>query len=262
VIAQALRKSGAVVVLTGAGISAESGIPTFRGEEGYWTVGSRHYQPSELATRQAFSQMPEEIWSWYLYRRAVCRAAQPNAGHQALLQMSQLLGERFWLVTQNVDGLHLRVGHDPKRTFEIHGNIDYYRCWEDCCPDRHRLPEEWLDFQRQQKLTSDQLKGLKCPSCGALARPHVLWFDECYDEETYRLESSRLVARKASLLVSVGTSGATNLPLQMRTLALSAGAHLVDINPEVNPFSDTAHQWMRCSASEGLQRVLEAVKKS
>ena len=261
-ITSALQKPGLIVVLTGAGISAESGIPTFRGEEGYWKVGSRHYQPSELATRAAFSRMPSEIWSWYLYRRAVCRAAQPNRGHLALLELSQILGERFLLVTQNVDGLHLRVGHDGAHTYEIHGNIDFYRCWEDCSRERYRLPEDWLDFERQHRLSETQMAQLRCPGCGALGRPHVLWFDECYDEEIYRLESSRRAASRATLLISVGTSGATNLPMQMRNLALSVGAGLIDINPEANPFADTAHQWMRCSASEGLRRVLEAVKNS
>ena len=102
-------------------------MPTFRGKEGYWTVGSRNYHPQELATREAFSHMPDEVWRWYLYRRSVCRRAAPNAGHMALVRLEERFGERFALVTQNVDGLHLRAGSSRERTFEIHGNIDYLR---------------------------------------------------------------------------------------------------------------------------------------
>jgi NAD-dependent deacetylase len=119
---------GLIVFLTGAGISAESGVPTFRGPEGYWRVGSRHYQPTELATAAAFAQIPEEVWRWYLYRRAVCRVAEPNAAHLALVEAERRLGERFLLVTQNVDGLHGRAGSSAARTYQIHGNIDFCRC--------------------------------------------------------------------------------------------------------------------------------------
>ncbi|HVV49677.1 MAG TPA: Sir2 family NAD-dependent protein deacetylase, partial [Polyangia bacterium] len=101
---------GPIVFLTGAGISAESGIPTFRGAEGYWRVGSRNYQPTEMAAAAAFARMPEEVWRWYLYRRGVCRAAAPNDAHRALVALERRLGARFLLVTQNVDGLHLRAG--------------------------------------------------------------------------------------------------------------------------------------------------------
>ena len=115
-LAAALSQGGPLVVVTGAGVSAESGIPTFRGKEGYWTVGSRVYQPQELATQAAFRRMPEEIWRWYLYRLGVCRAAAPNPGHVALVELERALGDRFLLVTQNVDGLHPRAGSSPGRT--------------------------------------------------------------------------------------------------------------------------------------------------
>ena len=97
----AVRQPGPVVVLTGAGISAESGIPTFRGAEGYWTVGSRNYRPEELSTFEAFARMPAEVWSWYLYRRSVCREAAPNPAHRALVELESALGDDFVLITQN-----------------------------------------------------------------------------------------------------------------------------------------------------------------
>ncbi|MEO1335399.1 MAG: Sir2 family NAD-dependent protein deacetylase, partial [Myxococcota bacterium] len=125
---------GPIVVLTGAGISAESGIPTFRGKDGYWTVGTRNYHPQEMATRAAFEAMPEEVWRWYLYRRSVCRAAQPNAAHEALVKLEDALGERFQLVTQNVDGLHQSAGN--QRVFAIHGHLDQWRSGHDEPPEQ------------------------------------------------------------------------------------------------------------------------------
>jgi NAD-dependent deacetylase len=152
-----------------------------------------------------------------------------------------LLGDRFRLVTQNVDGLHIRAGNSPPRTYQIHGNIDYARCAEAC--DRHvwRLPEELgLDKKRGQTLTADEGGRLRCPRCNGWARPQVLWFDEYYDEEYYRFDSSIRAAASADILVVLGTSGATNLPLQMGQHAASAGALIVDINLEANPFSRLA----------------------
>src|SRR5215207_6618704 len=128
----ALGRSGLIVFLTGAGISAESGIPTFRGKEGYWTVGSTEYHPQELATSTAFRRMPWAVWAWYLYRRRVCRAAAPNDAHRALVRAEASLGDRFLLITQNVDGLHRRAGSSAERTYEIHGNIELARCADAC----------------------------------------------------------------------------------------------------------------------------------
>ncbi len=263
---QRLRRAGLIVFLTGAGISAESGIPTFRGEEGYWTVGAREYHPQELATLHAFTQMPEEVWAWYLYRRAVCRAAQPNAGHLALVQLEKFLGDNFLLVTQNVDGLHLRAGNTPERTYQVHGNIDYYRCAGECGPQSWPLGPGFEPWAKGQKLTPEQVALLRCPACGQWARPHVLWFDECYDEPTYRYHSSRSAAGRAGALISVGTSGATNLPMQMGRLVEGRGAFLVDINPNRNPFAELAQGsggiWLRGSASLGLAQVATAIQTS
>lgn len=258
-----LKQGGPVVFLTGAGISAESGIPTFRGEEGYWSVGSREYRPQELATRHAFSEIPWDVWAWYLYRRQVCRSAQPNRGHTILVELEQWLGERFMLVTQNVDGLHLRCGNSADKTYEVHGNLDYYRCWEDCTTRRFPLEDRFAGFAKGQALTAEEKASLVCPLCGAMARPHVLWFDECYTEETYRYDSSRAAAARAGALVSIGTSGATNLPVQMGYIAAQRGAFLVDINPDSNPFSRLAEEsggkWLRGSASQGLEQIRQAL---
>jgi NAD-dependent deacetylase len=259
----AASESGTLVVLSGAGISAESGIPTFRGKEGYWTVGSHEYQPEEMATLAMFSVQPEEVWSWYLYRRGVCRAAEPNAGHRAVVRLEELLGERFLLITQNVDGLHLRAGSSPARTYQIHGNIDFMRCARECGAPFAPLPE----LPRKGKgeaLTDEERAALRCARCGGPTRPHVLWFDECYDEEHFRFHSSLRAATEASVLVVVGTSGATNLPMQVGQAALYSGAAIVDINPEPNPFSALASRaergfYLQGSASSYLPLLADAI---
>jgi NAD-dependent deacetylase len=227
-----------IVVLTGAGISAESGIPTFRGKEGYWTVGSREYHPQELATRAAFEQMPWDVWAWYLYRRGVCRRAEPNAAHRALATVD------CELITQNVDGLHRRAG--SPRVYPIHGDIDRMRCAADCTLDVYAMPDDVSEPRTQ----------LRCPRCGGMARPHVLWFDESYDEERFFLETSRRLAAQARTLIVVGTSAQTNLPWQIVSIALRAGAHVIDINLEDNPFGDLAHETIRAPAAEAIPALL------
>ena len=231
------RGPGQLVVMTGAGLSAESGIPTFRGEEGYWTVGAKEYHPQEMATLSMFSARPEEVWAWYLYRRTVCRGASPNAGHEAVVRMERALGDRFLLITQNVDGLHLRAGNTLERTYQIHGNIDFARCARECGAPLWPLPDDLPAKGKGKPLVDDERRRLRCPSCGGWARPHVLWFDECYDEEHFRFQSSLRAASEARMLLVVGTSGATNLPRQVGQVALASGATIVDINPEPNPFS-------------------------
>ncbi|MFO0684127.1 MAG: Sir2 family NAD-dependent protein deacetylase [Sandaracinus sp.] len=239
--ARALESAGPIVFLTGAGISAESGIPTFRGPEGYWRIGSRNYQPESLATRAAFEQMPEEIWAWYLYRRAVCRAARPNAAHLALVAIEKVLGERFLLVTQNVDGLHLRAGSSKERCYEIHGNIDFMRC-EDEHPRLRPIPPSLpTDWPKTRKLGEADRAALACCGGGELARPHVLWFDESYDEELFRFESSMAAGAAAAMLVVIGTSGATTLPSHLVSLAVHRGIPLVVIGPDESPFTRAAY---------------------
>ena len=256
---------GRVAVLTGAGVSAESGIPTFRGPEGYWTVGSREYRPEEMATFAMFSRDPDEVWQWYLYRLGVCRGAEPNPAHAALRDMEELLGDRFTLITQNVDGLHLRAGNSPERTYQIHGNIEFMRCAADCSPGVLPLPEEVRPKGRGEPLGEAERAALVCPRCRARARPHVLWFDECYDEGHYRFDSSLRAGREARLLLIAGTSGATNLPVMVGREAARQGALLVDVNPETGPFAVAAERsggfHCRGPAGEILPAVAEALRR-
>ncbi len=243
----AKSRGGQILVLTGAGISAESGIPTFRGKEGYWRVGSVNYHPQELATFSAFQRMPEEVWSWYLFRRGACRAAQPNDAHRALAQLEQQLGRRYLLITQNVDGLHLRAGSSRERTYEVHGNIDFARCSAHCS-GVFELPTAFLEcaantnpeWPKERRLSPAEAELLRCSQCGAWLRPHVLWFDESYDEALFRFESSLNAADEASLLLVIGTTGSTNLPLHVARVAARNAAAMLVLNPEPNAFSQIA----------------------
>ena len=236
----ALDRPGHVIALTGAGVSAESGIPTFRGKDGYWTVGAREYHPQELATQAAFRAMPWDVWAWYLYRRGVCRRAEPNPGHRALARLAARLPDRFALVTQNVDGLHRRAGSPDATTFAIHGDISLARCAADCVLDRWPIPDEVPDLARGDAVDQATRARLVCPRCGGIARPHVLWFDESYDEPRFFLDTVRRLAGQAALVVVAGTSAQTNLPWMVVRRAAAAGATIVDVNLEDNPFGDIA----------------------
>ncbi|MBX7195278.1 MAG: RNA polymerase subunit sigma [Sandaracinaceae bacterium] len=261
----ALASPGPIVFLTGAGISAESGIPTFRGPEGYWRVGSRNYRAEELATYAAFLEMPEEVWAWYLYRRGVCRAGAPNPAHLALVEAERLLGDRFLLLTQNVDGLHLRAGNTLPRTFQVHGNIDYLRCEEEH-PTIRPIPEAIdVAWSKDRKLTKEESALLRCCH-GRWSRPHVLWFDESYDEPLFRFESSLRAGLDASMLVVVGTSGATTLPTYVVATAAKRNIPLVCINADPSPFTEQTASLdnglvFLGTAGEHLPKVLDALRQ-
>lgn len=233
-------RDGLIIALTGAGISAESGIPTFRGEEGYWTVGSQVYRPQDMATNAAFRRMPDDVWQWYLYRRTVCNRAEPNAGHAAVVGLEQGLGERFRVITQNVDGLHLRAGNSLERTYQVHGNIDYMRCFEECSAELFAIPDGIGEIERDTTVAPEAMALLRCPRCQERARPHVLWFDESYDEERFRFESSIRDAAAAALILIIGTSASTSLPWHVVQLGAQVGACLIDINIADNPFGEIA----------------------
>jgi NAD-dependent deacetylase len=253
---------GRLTVLTGAGISAESGIPTFRGPEGYWTVGSKEYQPEQMATYAMFSRHPWEIWAWYLYRRTVCIKAEPNAGHLAIAEMEKIFGDRFRLITQNVDGLHLRAGNTEERTFQIHGNLHVLRCAAGCSPQLLPFPSLIGEKNKNEPVTEAEKALLICPRCKGLVRPHVLWFDEYYDEHFFRAESALHRASTTDLLMVIGTAGATNLPMQIGGIvSANPRAIFIDINVNNNPFRDLAKNHpggivMEGGSGESLAKIL------
>ena len=259
----AIPSSPTILVLTGAGISAESGIPTFRGSEGYWVVGSRNYMPEEMATQRMFVAHPDEVWRWYLYRFGLCRHALPNLAHTALVDLESSFGERFRLVTQNIDGLHRRAGSSVERTFCIHGDSAYVRCSRECGTGLLPLTDVEVT-SLENELTKETQARLKCEHCGAWLRPHVLWFDEYYDEENYRADSAIRAAAQADVLLVIGTSGATNLPMQIANLCARRGATIIDVNPEPNPFGDMANRnkygiTIRQTACEALPQIVDSL---
>ncbi len=222
-------------VLTGAGISAESGIPTFRGKDGLWNK----YDPMELATPEAFKRDPKLVWEWYDWRRQLIAKAQPNEGHKVLVEMEKNFPD-FWLITQNVDGLHQRAG--SKKVIELHGNIWKLRCVscgkED--PDyRAPLPEIPPE----------------CESCGGLLRPGVVWFGESLPMDA--LQRAYELSEDAEVFIVVGTSAQVYPAAELPFVAKRGGAKLIEVNPEETPVTPHADVSIRESASTGLRKVLE-----
>jgi NAD-dependent deacetylase len=257
------RSGRQLTVLTGAGISVESDIPTFRGAGGYWQVGSKEYKPQEIATRRMFEKRPDDVWAWYLFRRGVCRKARPNRGHLALVELERLFQGRFTLITQNVDGLHARAGSDPKQLYEIHGNIFHMRCDRGCSHAVYPIPDEIPAKRRGEPMNDGDRRLLTCPSCGHPARPHILWFDESYNEEYYHYVSALKTSTETGLLLVVGTSGSTNLPVLIAQKALRRDALIVDVNIRENPFSEVAVKsgggFIQGTCSEVLPALLKVL---
>ncbi len=229
-----------LTVLTGTGISAESGLPTFRGYREYWRVGGKEYLPHQLATRRMFEAHPDDVWSWYLYLRGLCRRARPNPGHLALVEMERLFFHRFTLITQCIDGLHLRAGNQLKNICQIHGNVFYMRCDGDCSHAVYPIGPEIPDKTRGERLTDAERRLLRCPECGGPTRPHTLWYDETYNEEHYRYVSALKTATSTGLLLVVGTSGNTNLSVLIAQKTARRLGLIVDVNIRETPFSGMA----------------------
>jgi NAD-dependent deacetylase len=225
-----LRAASRIAVLTGAGISAESGIPTFRGAGGLW----RNFRPEELATPEAFERDPATVWEWYRWRRELIGKAEPNAGHRALVTLEDRAAE-FTLVTQNVDGLHDRAG--SRRILKVHGDIWVNRC-QSCGREVEALPAGALP---------------RC-SCGGLMRPGVVWFGEALPQEVWR-EAERAASRAQVLLV-VGTSAVVYPAAGLVPFAQRNGASVVEVNVEETAFSDSVDVALRGPSGEVLPQIV------
>ena len=178
-IQNCLKHQLKITFLVGAGISAESGIPTFRGEGGFWVSGSKNYTAQEIGTKHFFNVASHEVLKFYLYRKSISHFAKPNASHFALKEIEDLLQDHFALISQNVDGLHKKAGSSTYRTYLIHGDHDFLRCGDDCTSDLFPFPNGINHINRKKsQLSYDEIQLLKCPRCGEDLRPHVLWFDE------------------------------------------------------------------------------------
>lgn len=229
------EKRNLFTFLTGAGISSDSGIPTYRGTDGIWVKGTRFHKPEEFGTLRYFRQHPEEVWQYSLFRKKMFETAIPNQSHLELSEIESILKDRFHLITQNIDNLHRRAGN--MRLYEIHGNNREIKC-SDGCKGIFCLPEEIKGKNIDEDLTRNEIELLTCPDCGSWMRPNILWFDEYYDEKTNKKFSALKVAKNSGVLFIAGTSGATSLPLAIAETALKYGAYVVDINIEDNHFTE------------------------
>lgn len=226
-----IRSARAIAVLTGAGISAESGIPTFRdAQTGYWARFSAH----ELASPQAYAQDPKLVWDWYAERFATCSSAEPNAAHTALAQLEQT--KHLTLVTQNVDRLHQRAGSN--NVLELHGNIVTARC-EAC----HAIQD------LEPKFTPPPT----CKKCGSRMRPNVVWFGEMLPRHT--LEAAWQAFEACDVALVIGTSSVVEPAASLGRVARENGACLIEVNPEVTPLSKYADLRVSSSAVKGLEAL-------
>jgi NAD-dependent deacetylase len=232
-LAGRLRAARAVTVMTGAGISAESGIPTFRGADGLW----RNFSATDLATPEAFARDPGLVWQWYRWRQGIIGRAQPNAGHVTLARLQARL-PGFVLITQNVDGLHQRAGSTD--VIELHGNIWRARCARGC----------GAVIETPASAPRDEAVGLPVCACGALLRPGVVWFGESLPVGA--LDRASSAATRCDVFLAVGTSAlvypAAGLPL----VASKAGALVAEVNIEATPLSPHAALLLRGKAADVL----------
>ncbi|MCK4336321.1 MAG: NAD-dependent deacylase [Candidatus Aminicenantes bacterium] len=204
-----------IAVLTGAGISAESGIPTFRGEEGLW----KQYRAEDLATPGAFENDPSLVWEWYDWRRGIIGSKDPNPGHSVLASWEKDF-PLFHIITQNIDGLHQKAG--SKNVLELHGNI-----WKLRCTEKGTLFDD-------QHVPLEEIPPL-CPDCGALLRPHVVWFGESLDMGI--LNAAFRLSGECDVMFVVGTSAVVQPAASLPLTAREAGAVIVEINPDDTPLT-------------------------
>jgi len=239
---EAIKKSKNIAVLTGAGISVESGIPTFRGENGLWTKLS----PEELASFESFYQNTAVVMEWYKYCQEIIWKCEPNPGHYALAELSYLSGH-FDLITQNIDGLHQRAG--SRDIIELHGNLLENYCMR--CGQRYSIDE----FDEIFKDAKDHIP--RC-HCGGLIRPDVVWFGETLPKEN--LEMAYGAAIHADVFLSIGTSGQVRPAADLPVLAKQSGAFLIEINTQKTVLSGESDLILQGNSSEILPQLVEDIK--
>ena len=237
--AEILSQAQKIVILTGAGISAESGIPTFRGEEGLW----KKYRAEELATPEAFHRDPKLIWEWYDWRRGIFASKEPNPGHLIIAQWEKTFPSTI-LITQNIDGLHKRAGSE--KILELHGNAWKLRCTEEgTVSENYEVPLKEIPPH--------------CPNCGALLRPHVVWFGESLDADV--IHKASLLSGTCDAMVVAGTSAVVQPAASLLLRALNSGAKVIEINPEMTPLTHYVHYSLRGKSGEILP-LLDAELKT
>ena len=224
-------------MLTGSGVSAESGVPTFRdAQTGLWA----RYEPQDLATPEAFERDPGLVWEWYEWRRGLVREAEPNPGHLALVELERRVPS-FTLVTQNVDGLHQRAGSE--NVLELHGNIMRSKC-----------SVEGLEAEPR---AGDESAPPLCPGCGAFLRPDVVWFGEALPGDAFAAAST--AARTCDVFISAGTSSLVHPAAALPSAAARSGAVLVEVNPDDTPLTPQVDYALRGKAGAILPALVRAL---
>lgn len=238
----ALRRAQSVVAFTGAGISAESGVPTFRSAGGIW----EKMRPEELASMDGFLRNPELVWEWYAQRKRIMADVHPNAGHTALAQMERIF-PRFAVITQNIDSLHRRAGSTV--VYELHGNIERNYCM--ACGKTYADAEVL------------HMTGVPhCTVCGGTVRPDVVWFGEMLPESEWRMAVQ--AAESADIFLSIGTSAVVYPAASLPSIARNAGAMVVEVNPEATPLTPKADEFLQGPAGTilpALCAVADAARK-
>jgi NAD-dependent deacetylase len=232
-----LQSTSNLTTLTGAGVSQESGLRTFRdAQDGLWA----QYKPQDLASPAAFTRDPKLVWDWYAWRREAVKGVRPNSGHYALVELEKRIPE-FTLITQNVDGLHRMAGN--LNVFELHGNIQRVRCSE--C---NTFAEDWDD---------DSESVPQCKKCGGLLRPDVVWFGEKLPFD--QLEGAVEAAGTCEVFISVGTSGVVQPAASLAHAARNRGAVVVEVNAEPTPLTSKANYFLQGKSGEILPNLVKVV---
>ena len=232
-----------VLVLTGAGVSAESGIPTFRGKDGYW----RNLDPTKLATPEAFARDPQLVWDWYRERRRRIRTARPNAAHKAIARLAECTDE-FLLVTQNVDDLHVSAGMAAEKMVQIHGDIFVTRC--------SRCEFDQRDYGQEHEHEHEV--GIpRCSKCSAFMRPGVVWFGEQLPRNELERVEDFLGGGACDAVIVAGTTATFGYIIEWALRASRDGGELIEVNPEETPLSQFATRLVREPAAVALPLIMD-----
>ncbi|RCK75149.1 MAG: NAD-dependent protein deacetylase of SIR2 family [Ignavibacteriae bacterium] len=234
-----LKSAQSVAVLTGAGISAESGVPTFRGDDGLW----KKFRPEELANFNAFIRNTEIVWEWYKYRKQLIANVKPNPGHYALVEMENIFPE-FAIITQNVDNLHRRAG--SKKIFELHGNIQRNYCIG--------CKKEFSD-----EIIFSKFEVPKCDVCNDLIRPGVVWFGELLPEDQWN--EAEKSTRTCDIFFTIGTSGVVYPAASLPYIAKESGAFVIEINPEPTQITSIVDEFLQGKSGEILPELVKVIKE-
>jgi NAD-dependent deacetylase len=232
-----LLKAGVVSALTGAGVSAESGVPTFRDPGGIW----EKFRPEQLANFEAFMSDPDFVWSWYQHRREIMREVKPNMGHVALAEMEKIF-DQFNLITQNIDNLHSRAG--SKNVTELHGNIERNYCIN--------CRKQYNDVDVKEKSV------LRC-DCGGLIRPDVVWFGEILPFDALRFSEES--AMRSDVFFTIGTSAEVYPAAMLPLIAKQSGSYVVEINTKPTAISYNVDEVLQGKSGEILKELVEVLKQ-